>query len=87
MIIGGVYNLEFYELLLGSKKISSFIIKKSFKGKEILEKFKLPTAVVKEPFQVRYEIPKHVFLTPMTKKTLRIAQYDFSTSKWTALPN
>mgnify|MGYP003455572795 CR=1 len=30
--IGGVYILEFYELLLGSKKINNIVLKKSYKG-------------------------------------------------------
>ena len=32
-IIGGVYNIEFYELLMGSKKINNVVLKKYFKGK------------------------------------------------------
>ena len=84
--IGGVYMLEFYELLLPSKKINNITLKKYYKGSEILEKFKLPTNVIKEPFNVMYQIPQYVFLHTYDQTTLRFAQYDFASNKWTPLP-
>lgn len=33
LIVGGVYNLEFYELLMGSKKINNVTLKKLFRGR------------------------------------------------------
>ncbi len=87
LIIGGVYNLEFYELLMGSKKINNITLKKLFKGKEILDKFKLQTSLIKEPFQLQYQIPPKVFLHTFDQNNLQFAQYDFSLNKWTTLPN
>ena len=79
--------MEFYELLLGSKRINNFTIKKYFKGKEILDRFKLQSNVIKEPFQVMYQIPKYVFLSPIDKNNIKIAQYDANVQKWTLLPS
>ena len=45
--VGGVYMLEFYELLLPSKRINNITLKKHYKDAEVLEKFKLPTNVIK----------------------------------------
>jgi hypothetical protein len=81
-----VYNLEFYELLMGSKKINSDI-EKLLKGKEILDKFKLQTSLIKEPFQLQYKLPQNVFLQTFDQNNLQFAQYDFSTVKWGTLPN
>ncbi len=86
LIVGGTYTLEFYELLLASKKINNIVLKKHYKGAEILEKFKLPTALIKEPFNVTYQIPKYVFLHTFDQSTLRFAQFDATTGKWGLLP-
>ena len=79
--------MEFYELLMGSKKINNITLKKLFKGKEILDKFKLQTSLIKEPFQLQYQIPPKVFLHTFDQNNLQFAQYDFSLNKWTTLPN
>ena len=71
-------------MLLGSKKVNNFIVKKYFKGKEILEKFKLSANAVKEPFQIMYQIPKYVFLIS-NRNDLNFAQYDYSSEKWVPL--
>lgn len=79
--------MEFYELLLGSKKINNIVLKKFYKGSEILDKFKLPTNLIKEPFNVTYQIPKYVFLHTFDQSTLRFAQFDFATNRWAMLPS
>lgn len=84
--IGGVYNLEFYQLLLASKKINNIVLKKFYKDAEILEKFKLSPNIIKEPFNVMYQIPKHIFLQTFDQSSLRFAQYDASIGKWSTLP-
>lgn len=33
-----------------------------------------------------YQVPKNIFLHTYDPSTLRFAQYDFSNSKWSALP-
>ena len=43
--------------------------------------------MIKEPFKLTYEIPSYVFLTPYTKATLKIAQYDVAAGHWNILPN
>ena len=32
LIIGGVYILEFFDLIMGSKRISNIVLKKNYKG-------------------------------------------------------
>lgn len=73
-------------MLLASKKINNIVLKKYYKGAEILEKFKLPTALIKEPFNVTYQIPKYVFLHTFDQSSLRLAQYDAAAGKWAMLP-
>jgi hypothetical protein len=85
--VGGVFNIEFYEMFIGTKKTNNITIRRSYKDKEILDRFKLPTSAIKEPFKLMYEIPSYVFLVPYTKATLKLAQYDMAASKWTILPN
>lgn len=81
-IVGGVYNLEFYEIPPPTKKASTIMIRKNFKGKDVLTKFKLsPSAIVKETITVTYELPHYVFMAPYkygNKDNLKIAQFDTS---------
>ena len=86
-MVGGVFNLEFYDMFVGTKKISNICIKKFYKGREILEKFKLPSSAIKESFRVMYEIPSYVFLATYNKSNIKIAQFDVANSKWNIVPN
>lgn len=63
------------------------MLKKHYKDNEILDKFKMQTAMIKEPFNVMYQIPKYVFLRCFEQTTLKFAQYDVANSKWVMLPN
>lgn len=72
---------------MGSKKISSVVLKKMFRGKEILERFKLQTALIREPFQLMYQIHEGVFLGTFKQEMLQFAQYDIAQQKWNVLPN
>lgn len=87
-IVGGVFNLEFFEMFVGTKKTNNICIKRQYKGKQIIgPKFKLAPAAIKQPFKVTYQIPKYVFMVPYTKSTLKIAQYEAASAKWAILPN
>ena len=34
-----------------------------------------------------YQIPKYVFLDPIDRNDIKIAQYDLGTERWVILPN
>jgi hypothetical protein len=85
LITGGVYILEFYDLVMGSKRISNIVLKKNYKGQEILMKHS--PNLIKEPFNVMYQIPSYVFLHTHDQASLKLAQYDTTSGKWAALPS
>lgn len=85
--MGGVFNLEYYDMFVGTKKVSNITIKKFYKDKQILTNFKLPLANLKETFKVMYEIPSYVFMVPYTKSTIKLAQLDTTTNKWSLIPS
>lgn len=77
-IVGGVYILEFFDLIMGSKKINNIILKKNYKGPEIL--IKHSPNIIKEAFNVMYQIPKYVFLHTFDQNTIKLAQFDTTKS-------
>ena len=84
IIVGGVYILEFFDLVVGSKKINNIVLRKNYKGSEIL--IKHSPNLIKEPFNVMYQIPKYVFLHTFDQSSIQFAQFDSNTSKWCTLP-
>jgi len=84
LIIGGVYILEFFDLIMGSKRINNIVLKKNYRGPEIL--IKHSPNLIKEPFNVQYQIPSYVFLHTFDQSSLKLAQYDSSCNKWAPLP-
>ena len=62
------------------------MIRKNYKGRDILTKFKLsPAAIIKETITLTYQLPHYVFMAPYkygNKDRLKIAQYDTSAEKW-----
>lgn len=85
IIIGGVFILEFFDLIMGSKKINNIVLKKNYKGPEIL--IKHSPNMIKEPFNLTYQIPNYVFLHTFDQSSIKLAQYDTNTSKWMPLPS
>jgi len=47
----------------------------------------LSTSLIREPFQLQYQIPSHAFLHTFDQFSLKFAQYDATSNKWTILPN
>jgi len=47
----------------------------------------LSANIIKEPFNITYQIPKYVFLHTFDQYTLKLAQYDASSGRWGPLPN
>lgn len=74
-------------MFVGTKKTNNIWIKKYYQGKEILDKFKLPSSAIKEPFRIMYEIPKYIFMVPYSKSTIKMAQFESSSGNWVIIPN
>jgi len=70
---------------MGSKRINNIVLKKKYKEAEIL--IKHSPNLIKEPFNIMYQIPSYVFLHTFDQSSLKLAQYDTNTSKWVPLPS
>ena len=69
---------------MGSKRINNIILKKNYKGPEILMKHS--PNLIKEPFNIMYQIPHYVFLHTFDQSSLKLAQFDSNNGKWAPLP-